>query len=92
MKKPFLLLLLAASAGAFANEAADEAANRTAFAGQLTRAEVKADTHAAGHAGQLGMTEYAQQQQPASNRVRSRAELRPEAVKAARTRVIHEQI
>jgi hypothetical protein len=83
-------ILLLASGASFAGEAADEAANRTAFVGERTRAEVKADTQAARQAGQLGINEYAAQQQPASAGTRSRADIRAESVQAARANKIHE--
>jgi hypothetical protein len=93
MNKSILLALsLIASGGAFANEAADELANRASFAGERTRAEVKAEVLRAQRAGTLSFNEYqANQQQPAQG-LRARSDIRAEAVQAARTRVIHEQI
>ena len=90
MKKSIITLLLLASGGAFANEAADELARRTAFAGDRTRAEVKAGIAAARAAGTLNASEYASNLQQPQQAARSRGELRAEAVQAARTRVIHE--
>lgn len=94
MNKSIIALLLLSSAAAFANEAADEQSNHAAFAGQLTRAEVKADTAAAQAAGTLSFSEFAahQSQPSAAGAGRSRSELRAEAIQAARTRVIQEQI
>jgi hypothetical protein len=92
MKTSIIALLLLASGASFANEAGDDAANRTAFAGERTRANVKADTQAAKQSGLLGLTEYGMQQQAAGASQRSRSEARAEAIRAARTRVIHEQI
>ena len=92
MQKSIIAILLLSSAAAFANEAADEQANRTAFAGSMTRAEVKAATLQAKAEGKLHFDEYAASQQKASGYARSRAEARGEAIQAARTRVIHEQM
>ena len=90
MKASIIALALFAAGGAFANEAADDAANRAAFAGGFTRAEVKAGTMAAKQAGQLGANEYQAQQQPSMKAERSRTQARAEAVQAARSHVIHE--
>jgi hypothetical protein len=93
MKKSIIALFLLTSAAAFANEAGDDMANRTAAGGERTRAEVKAETLAAKQQGTLSFSEFAANQQQASQGTgRSRTELRAEAVQAARTRVIHEQI
>lgn len=91
MNKSILSLLLLASAGAFANEAGDELANRAVTTGDRTRAVVKAEVLNARQAGTLGLNEYQANQQPAvSGLPRSRAEARAEAVQAARTRIVHE--
>lgn len=90
MKTSILAILLLASGASFANEAADDAANRSAFAGERTRAQVQADTKAAKQAGQLGINEFAAQQQAAATGERSRRDVRAEAVQAARSRTIHE--
>ena len=93
MKKSIIALLLLTSAAAFANEAGDDSSNRTSFAGERTRAEVKAEILSAKHQGTLSFSEFAaNQSQPTQGAGRSRSELRAEAMQAARTRVIHEQI
>ena len=92
MKTSIIALLLLASGASFANEAADEAANRTAFTGARSSSEVKAEVQLAKRAGTLGANEFALQQQPAISSLRARSDLRAEAIQAARTRVIHEQI
>ncbi|KQT09524.1 DUF4148 domain-containing protein [Ramlibacter sp. Leaf400] len=92
MQKSIIAILLLSSAAAFANEAADEQANRTAFSGSLSRAEVNAGIAQAKADGNLRFDEYASNQQKADGSSRSRAEVRGEAIQAARTRVIHEQM
>ncbi len=92
MHKSLIALFLFTSAAAFANEASDEQANRAAFSGERTRAEVQADVMHARSAGTLSTTDYTGPAQAGSGFTRSRAEVRAEAVQAARTRVIHEQI
>lgn len=92
MHKSLIALFLFTSAGAFAGEAADEQANRAAFSGERTRAEVKAEVMHARSAGKLSFGDYAGNEQAGQHSARSRAEVRAEAVQAARTRVIHEQI
>lgn len=94
MKKSTIALFLLSSAAAFANEAGDEQVNRTAFAGERTRAEVQAELQLARSQGVVGQhSEYsAYLQQPTAGFGRSRDAVRAEAVQAARTRVIHELI
>lgn len=94
MKNSIIALFLLSSAAAFANEAGDEQVNRAAFAGERTRAEVKAELQRARSEGAVGVhSEYsAYLQQPAAVSSRSREAVRAEAVQAARTRVIHELI
>ena len=92
MHKSLIALFLFTSAAAFANEAADEQANHSAFAGERTRAEVQADVLRARSAGTLSTSDYTGNEQAGAAFTRSRAEVRAEAVQAARTRVIHEQI
>ena len=92
MQKSIIALLLLSSAAAFANEAADEQANRTAFAGSMSRAEVQAGIGRAKAEGTLSLSEYASNLRNAGGDGRSRAEVRGEAIQAARTRVIHEQM
>lgn len=92
MNKSVIALLLLTTSAAFANEAADEQANRAAFGGERTRAEVNAELQRAQQQGAVGAdAEYADYLQQASfTSTRSPAEVRAEAVQAARTRVIHE--
>lgn len=90
MKASIIALALFAATGAFANEAADDLANRASFAGGFTRAEVKADTLAAKQTGTLGQNEYQANQQPSLKAERSRTQMRAEAVQAARSHVVHE--
>lgn len=92
MNKSIIALLLLTTSAAFANEAADEQANRSAFIGERTRAEVGADLQRAQQQGAVGaQAEYADYlQQPSISSGRSRADVRAEAVQAARTRVVHE--
>lgn len=92
MKTSIIALLLLASGASFANEVADDAANRAAFTAKRTSAEVKAEIQLAKQLGTLGANEFALQQQPAVTGLRARSDLRAEAIQAARTRVIHEQI
>lgn len=92
MKKSVIAILLLGSAGAFANEAADELANRTPFAGERTRAEVQADIASARAAGTLAASEYDRNVQPAIEGSRSRSAMRAEATQAARVRVIDQLI
>jgi hypothetical protein len=94
MHKSIIALLLLGSAAAFANEAGDEQMNRTAFIGERTRAEVKAELQQAQQQGTVGVhSGYAAYlQQLSLGSTRSRADVRAEAVQAARTRVIHESI
>ena len=93
MHKSVIALFLLTSAAAFANEAADEQANRTAFIGSASRAEVQAEYLRARAQGQLPDTsEAAALASPAIPSVRSRQAVRAEAVQAARTRVVHELI
>lgn len=92
MNKSIITILLLSSATAFANEAADEQANRAAFAGLLSRAEVQAGVAQATAEGTLRFDEYTANQQKASGSYRQREEVRAEAVQAARTRVVQEQM
>jgi hypothetical protein len=92
MNKSIIAILLLSSAAAFANEAADEQANRTAYAGSLSRAEVQAGIAQARADGTLRFDEYAGNAQKPNKFGRSRAEVRSEAIQAARMRVIHEQM
>jgi hypothetical protein len=90
MKASLIALALFAASGAFANEASDDLANRAAFAGGATRAEVKADTLAAKQSGALQVNEYQANQQPTVKAGRSRTQARAEAVQAARSHTVHE--
>jgi hypothetical protein len=92
MNKSIIAILLLSSAAAFANDAADEQANRTAFAGSISRAQVQADIAQAKADGSLRFDEYAGNHRNSGGFERSRAEVRSEAVQAARIRVIHEQM
>lgn len=92
MNKSIIAILLLASTAAFAGDSAEEKANRTASAGSLTRAEVQAGIAQAKAAGSLRFDEYAGNYQQSPSSERSRAEVRSEAMQAARTRVIHEQM
>lgn len=94
MQKVILSMLMLSAASVFANEAADDQANRAVFAGGQTRAEVKAEYLRAKTGGTLADTSEAASLQPITpqGNGRSRAEARAEAVQAARTRVIHELI
>ena len=92
MKTVLVSLALLACASAFANEAPDERANREAFAGVATRAEVQSDYLHARETGTLPVTdETASLQAPAVPAgVQARDDVRREARQAARQRVIHE--
>jgi hypothetical protein len=94
MNKSIIAILLLSSAAAFANEAADEQMNRSSFIGERTRAEVKAELQRAQQQGVVGVhSEYAAYlQQPSFSSSRNPADIRAEAVQAARTRVVHESI
>ena len=94
MKKIAISLLMLAGTAAFANGAADDQANRAAFDGQYTRAEVNAQYLQAKKSGTLVDTSEAAslRQQAAQGEGRSRADVRAEAVQAARAHVIHELI
>ena len=91
MNKSIIALLLLSSAAAFANEAADERANRTAFAGTMTRAEVQAGIAQAKADGTLRFDEYSGNAQRADGLGRSRADVRGEAIQAARSHAVQEQ-
>jgi hypothetical protein len=91
MNKSIIAILLLASATAFANEAADEQANRWQSSGAMTRAEVRADIAHAKAAGTLRLDEYAANKQKAGAFERTRTEVRAEAVLAARAHAVHEQ-
>lgn len=90
MNKSIIAILLLSSAATFANEAADEQANRTAFAGSISRAEVKAGIAQAMAEGTLRLDEFAGNQQKANGSGRSRVEVRDEAIQAARGQTVHE--
>ena len=94
MHKSMIALLLLTSASAFANESADEQMNRASSIGERTRAEVQAELRQAPQQGAIGAhAGYAADLQPPSlTSSRSRADVRAEAVQAARTAVIHESI
>jgi hypothetical protein len=93
MQKSIIALFLLTASAAFANEAADEQANRATFAGAATRAEVKAEYLSARGQGRLPETsEAASLASPPVTSARSREAVRAEAVQAARVRVVHEQI
>ncbi|NKE68492.1 hypothetical protein RAMLITH_21980 [Ramlibacter sp. RBP-2] len=92
MKTVLISLAILASASAFANEAADDRANREAFAGVATRAEVQSGYLRARAAGTLVPTdETASLRAPAApDGGQARDDVRREARQAARQRVIHE--
>jgi hypothetical protein len=93
MQKSIITLLLLTSAAAFANEAADERTNRTAFTGERARAEVRTEIQRARQDGTLSQNEDAAAMKQAPQiESRSRSDIRAEAVQAARLRVVHEQI
>lgn len=93
MTKALFTVLLLTSSMAFANEAADELANRTAFTGDLTRAEVQADIANARAANTLNANLYDadRNSQPVVSR-RSRSDVRAEATKASHRHVIDQRI
>lgn len=93
MKTVLISLAILASASAFANEAADDRANREAFAGvAATRAEVQSEYLHARAAGTLAPTdETASLRAPAAPAGgQARDDVRREARQAARQRVVHE--
>lgn len=92
MKTVLISLAILASASAFANEAADDRANRDAFAGGATRAEVQSEYLRARATGSLVPTdETASLRAPAAPAgAQARDDVRREARQAARQRVIHE--
>lgn len=90
MQKSIIALLLLGSASVFANEAGDEQSNRAAFAGAMTRAEVQAGIAQAQAQGTLRFDEFTGGQQQANGSGRSRAEVRGEAIQAARSHMVHE--
>ena len=91
MKKIIISTLLLGAFSAFANEAGDDLQNRSAFQGERTRAEVRADYLRAKAAGTLVDTsEAASQQSQSVGQSAPRGSLKAEAVQAARTRIIHE--
>ena len=90
MNKSIIAILLLSSAAAFANEAADEQANRAAFAGSLTRAEVQAGIAQAKADGTLRFNDYAGNEQKSNGFSRSRAEVRSEGIQATRSHSAHE--
>lgn len=92
MKNSIIALFLLTSAAAFANEAADERSNRTAAAGERTRAEVKAEVLRAQAQGELATGDYAGNATQSATGERARTEVRTEAVQAARLRIVHELI
>jgi hypothetical protein len=90
-----LALTVVAAGSAFAGDAADDLANRTAFAGTLTRADVQAAYFDAVKSGTLPLTAegeiYAGQNVvPASTR--DRADVHAEAVQTARAHTVHEMM
>ncbi len=92
MKILLASIAILASASAFANEAGDERANREAFQGAATRAEVQSAYLHARAAGTLVPTGEAAALQPAvvPTSVQAREDVRREARQAARQRVVHE--
>lgn len=92
MKTVLISLAILASASAFANEAADDRANRESFAGGATRAEVQSEYLHARAEGTLAPTdETASLHAPApATGAQARDDVRREARQAARQRVIHE--
>ena len=85
MKNIFVSILLLASAGAYADSAADSQLREAAAQSSLTRAEVKAEYYAAKAAGTLfDLSEGAAIKSEAASSERSRAEVRLEAIKEAR--------
>ena len=96
MKTLAVSIMILGAATAFANEAADDRANRQTFESATTRAAVQAEYLTARAQGTLPVTSEAaslQVQGPiVPGSALSRAEVRHEARQAARTRVIHELI
>ena len=91
MNKILISTLLLASATAFAGDAADELRNRTAFDSGLARAHVRADYLQARGNGTLPDTsEAGSLRVQAIPGTRERAEVKAEAVQAARAHTIHE--
>lgn len=92
MKKLLISSLLLASAGAFAGDASEELQNRTAFQGERTRAAVKAEYMTAKRAGTIADTSEGASSQPQGiqQSTRDRAEVKSEAVQAARAHTPHE--
>lgn len=90
MNKSIIAILLLFSATAFANEVGDEQANRSTFTGSVSRAEVQAGIAQAKAAGTLRFDEFAGNRQQAGASERSRAEVRGEAIQAARSQSVHE--
>ncbi|WBY03275.1 DUF4148 domain-containing protein [Ramlibacter tataouinensis] len=91
MTKALVTLLLLTSSMAFANEAADELANRDTFTGERTRAEVQAEMAHARAAGTLNANLYdANKNSQSVESHRSRSEVQAEAVKASHQRVVHQ--
>lgn len=92
MKTVLISLAILASASAFANEAADDRANREAFAGGATRAEVQSGYLHARAAGTLAPTDETASLHPPAALAggQARDDVRREARQAARQRVIHE--
>ncbi|WP_332816077.1 DUF4148 domain-containing protein [Ramlibacter sp.] len=93
MNKSLIAVLLLASTAAFANEAADELANRTPFDGERARADVQAEIVDARATGTLNVDLYVanRNSQPVQSR-RSRSDVRAEAVKASHNHVVQEFI
>lgn len=93
MNKTLFTILLLTSGMAFANEAADELANRSSFTGELTRAEVQADIADARADGTLYVNRYdADKNSQLVESHRNRNAVRAEAAKASHTRVIDQLI
>ncbi len=93
MNKSLIAILLLASTTAFANEAADELANRTPFMGDRTRADVQAEVVDARAAGTLNVDLYtANHNSQAVHSQRSRTAVRAEAVKASHEHGVQEFI
>lgn len=93
MNKALFTVLLLTSGMAFANEAADELANRTPFTGDLTRAEVQAGITHARAAGTLNANLYdANRNSQAIESRRNRTDVRAEATRASHKRVIGQTI
>jgi hypothetical protein len=85
MKAIFLSTLLLASTGAFADYAADDLRNRTGFQGERARAEVKAELQQARAAGAISSGEIGTMRAEATTSLRSRSDVKAEAVQAARS-------